>query len=175
MGIAVSEGATVIKRPAEISRDDSHTIDAILHTLEQCEIHGINPEIVVLLQPTSPLRTSSDVDAALELFLHNECDSVISVVEANHPPHWNMVIKGQYLEPLFGEKFFRMRRQELPQTYIPNGAIYISKPDYLKQNGNFFGERTLPYIMPEERSVDIDTEVDLILAEAIIKKGNLST
>jgi CMP-N,N'-diacetyllegionaminic acid synthase len=170
-GIAVLEGATVIKRPYEISRDDSPAIDVILHALEQCENHGIYPEIVVFLQPTSPLRTSSDVDAALELFLHNECDSVISVVEVNHPPHWNMEIKGNYLSPLFGEKLLRKRRQELPQTYIPNGAIYIASTETLKINHSFYCLKTKPYIMAVEKSVDIDSLFDIFFAEALIKWG----
>ena len=171
MGIAVSEGATVIKRPAEISRDDSNTIDAILHALENCTIQGINPDTVVVLQPTSPLRTSSDIDAALELFLHHECDSVISVVEADHPPHWHMVIREQYLEPLLGEKYFRMRRQDLPQTYIPNGAIFIASAKTLKENSTFYCKKVKAFIMAAEKSVDIDNEFDLYFAEELLKRG----
>lgn len=167
--IAKSEGATVIKRPDEISRDDSPTMDVILHALEQCEIQGIHPAIVVLLQPTSPLRTSSDIDAAVELYQQCECDSVISIVEANHPPQWNMVIDGSYLQPLFDQKSFKLRRQDLPKTYLPNGAIYIASVATLIKNHSFDCQKTKPYIMSAEKSIDIDNEFDLYLAETIIK------
>lgn len=169
--VAVSEGANVIMRPAEISNDNSPTMDAILHTLEECEIQGQGPEVVVLLQPTSPLRTSSDIHAALELFIQSGCDSVISVVEANHPPHWNMVIEGSYLQPIFDEKSLKMRRQDLPRTYLPNGAIYIASTETLKLNQSFYCPKMKPYIMAADKSIDIDSEFDLFFTEALIKLG----
>lgn len=166
--VAKSQGATIIKRPAELSRDASPTIDAILHTLDLCELKDINTEIVVLLQPTSPLRTSADIDAALELFMHSECDSVISVVEANHPPHWNMVLEGSYLQPIFDQTSVKMRRQDLPQTYSPNGAIYIASVATLKKNHSFDCPKTKPYIMPHSHSIDIDEPFDFLFAEFLI-------
>lgn len=171
MDIAIGEGAEVIKRPAEISGDNAPTIDAILHTINQCGIKGLKPEIVVLLQPTSPFRTSSDIDAAVDIFLQNECDSVISVVEADHPPSWNMVVEGPYLQPLLDPESLRMRRQDLSKTYSPNGAIYIASVETLERTHSFYTPKTKPYIMPAERSLDIDSEFDLLFAEAIIKQG----
>ena len=168
--VARSQGATIIKRPSEISSDTSPTIDTILNVIEQCENQCMHPEIVILLQPTSPLRTSSDIDAAIELFMHGECDSVISVVEANHPPYWNMVIKGSYLQPIFDEKTLKMRRQDLPQTYFPNGAIYIASVATLKKNHSFDCPKTKPYIMTADKSIDIDNEFDLFLAETLLKR-----
>lgn len=169
--VAKYQGATIIKRPIELARDDSSTMDAILHALEQCEFQDIHPEIVVLLQPTSPLRTSTDIDSALELFMQSKCDSVISVVEASHPPHWNMVLKGSYLKPIFDEKLFKRRRQDLPQTYGPNGAIYIASVATLKNYHSFNCPKTKPYIMADEKSIDIDNEFDLFFAEALMKRG----
>lgn len=168
--VASTEGVTVIKRPAELSSDESPTIDAVLHVIEKCKIEGLNPEIVILLQPTSPFRTSSDINAALEIFLKNECDSVISVVETTHPPYWNMIVDGLYLCPLFDKESLRMRRQDLPKTYLPNGAIYIASAETLKQNKSFYTLKTKPYIMPPERSFDIDSEFDLLLAEAAMNR-----
>ena len=167
--VAKSQCVTIIKRPLEISSDDSPTMDAILHTLEQCEIKKLHSNIIVLLQPTSPLRTSSDIDTALELFMHNECDSVISVIEANHPPYWNMVLEGSYLQPIFDDKLFRMRRQDLPKTYLPNGAIYIAFAKTLKKNLSFNCQRIKPFIMTTENSIDIDCEFDFFLAETLMK------
>ena len=170
--VAKSQGATIIKRPAELSRDDSPTIDAILYTLEQCELQDNYPEIVVLLQPTSPLRTSADIDNALEWFIDNECDSVISVVEAGHPPCWSMIIKGAYLQPIFDEKLLKMRRQDLPKTYFPNGAIYVAATETLKKYRSFYCPKTKPYIMDAHKSIDIDNEFDLFFAEALLKRGS---
>ncbi|OPX96498.1 MAG: N-acylneuraminate cytidylyltransferase [Syntrophorhabdus sp. PtaB.Bin027] len=169
--VAESFGAIAWKRPENISGDDSPTIDTVLHVLEQCNIKENEPEIVVLLQPTSPLRTSSDIDSALELFMKNDCDSVISVVQTDHPPFWNMILEGKYLKSLMGQKYFTMRRQELPVTYIPNGAIFIASTQTLKIQHTFYGQKTIPYIMSTERSIDIDSKFDLYIVEEIMRKG----
>ncbi len=168
--IAISEGVMVIKRPPEISTYESPTIDAIFHVLTKCEELDIHPDIVLLLQPTSPLRTTEDIDAALTTFQQIPCDSLISVSQTPHPPYWDMTINEMYIKPIFDPEFLRKRRQDLPQAYVPNGAIYIASPDQLKRERSFYGERILPYIMPRERSIDIDSELDLILAELIMKK-----
>jgi CMP-N-acetylneuraminic acid synthetase len=113
-----------------------------------------------------------DIDDSITLLGEEEVDSVISVQENEHPPYWSCIIEDRFLKPAFGEQYFRLRRQEIPTTYAPNGAIYIATPEYLKQHRNFYGERTVPFVMPRERSVDIDTEMDFLLAEAIMKKGS---
>ena len=169
MDMALAEDVIMIRRPAELSDDKSPTIDAIFHAIDQCDSKGITPDIIVLLQPTSPFRTSSDIDAAIDIFLHNNCDSVISVVKAEHPPYWNMLIKESYLQPLIDRDNFRKRRQDFPETYIPNGAIYIARTETLKETHSFFTHRIKPYIMPAEKSVDIDTEFDVLLAEIMMK------
>lgn len=171
ISISLADGAQVIRRPPEIAGDNAPTIEAVLHVLDHCDEHDIALKLVVLLQPTSPFRMSSDIDAALNIFLHNDCDSVVSVVETNHPPYWNMVVKGSYLQPLFDQESLRMRRQDLPKTYLPNGAIYIASAEILKQTHSFYTPKTKPYIMPPERSLDIDSEFDLLFAETIMKHG----
>ncbi|MBN2735018.1 MAG: acylneuraminate cytidylyltransferase family protein [Methanomicrobiaceae archaeon] len=168
--VALSEGAKVIIRPAKISGDDSSTIEAIFHAMDEKDISDLNPDVIVLLQPTSPFRTSSDIDAALELFLQNDCDSVISVTESNHSPYWNMLYDGEYLEPLFEKKLVEMRRQDLPKTYLPNGAIYIASIMTLKSTRSFYSPKTKPYFMSAEKSIDIDSEFDLMFAEALMKR-----
>lgn len=168
--IGYSEGISIIRRPPEISSDESPTIETVLHVLKKCGEEDIYPRIVILLQPTSPLRTSEDIDNALSLYQNGDCDSVISVTKTPHPPYWNMIIKDSYLLPIFNQDLLRKRRQDLPVAYMPNGAIYISSPDYLKKNRSFYGERIIPYIMPAERSIDIDSEIDFLLAELIIKR-----
>ena len=171
--VAYSEGIAVIHRPPEYATDSSPTIDAILHALHCCNEKGIHPDVVILLQPTSPLRTTEDIDLALALYQNGDCDSVISVTPTPHPPYWDMIIDSPYLKPIFNPDFLRKRRQDLPMAYMPNGAIYIASPEFLKRERSFYGERTIPYIMPADRSIDIDSEMDLLLVEFIIqRKGN---
>jgi len=166
--ISSKYGAEIVKRPAILTQDNSPTIDAVFHVLESLKIQDEKQTVVVLLQSTSPLRNSLDIDNAIELFLKNECDSVISVCESEHPPFWAYNIDDQYLKPLFENNYLRMRRQDLPKSYMPNGAIYISTVDVLQENKSFNSSRTLPYVMPAIRSVDIDNELDFIVAESII-------
>ena len=166
--ISTKYGAEVIERPAELARDDTPTVDVVLHLLDS--LNHYEPDIIILLQPTSPLRTYEDIDSALVLFINNNCDSVVSVCEIEHTPYWSFKIEDGYLKPIFGEEYLKKRRQELPKVYIPNGAIFITTPDILKKYRSFYCERTVPYIMPIERSVDIDNEIDFLLAEILIKR-----
>ena len=165
-------GAEVVKRPDSLAQDDSPTIDAIFHVIESLKIQNEKLTIVVLLQPTSPLRNSQDIDYAIELFLKSECDSVISVSEYEHSPYWAYKIDDKYLKPLFDNNYLKMRRQDLPKSYMPNGAIYVSTVGVLQERKSFNSSRTLPYVMPAIRSVDIDNELDFIIAESIITMSN---
>jgi len=163
-------GAEIVNRPKELATDTAKTIDVIFHLLDVLKKEKYYPKIVVLLQPTSPLRTFQDIDSAVKLFLNKKCRSVISVFEAEANFWWAMEIKKSYLKPFFTwEKFFA-RSQDLPKVYTPNGAIYISTPEILKKYKSFYiKNEILPYIMPKERSIDIDYEIDFKLAELIIK------
>ena len=155
----------VLPRPKDLAGDWSRTIDVILDVLrrEECEI-------VVCLQPTSPFRTSADIDNALAMFLENKCESVISVYECGQEQTWLLKEKGKYLIPVFGHKYFDSTlSQNLPQMYVPNGAIYIATPATLRKYKSFYTNQTLPYIMPPERSIDIDDKKDWLLAEKLLK------
>lgn len=166
-------GVNIIKRPEELAQDSSPTIDTIFHVLNFLESKNDSFNVVVLLQPTSPLRTADDIDDAIELFLKTECESLISVCEAIHPPFWYSKIEEGYLKPLFEEKYLDMRRQDIPKTYLPNGAMYISTPEILKKYRSFNCPKTTPYIMPIQRSIDIDNEIELITAEILLKSNTL--
>lgn len=168
--IAMKYDVGMINRPTELAKDETPTIDVIFHTLQVLKAGNFEPKIVVLLQPTSPLRNARDIDNALELFMRNDCESVVSVGEAKHSPYWSFKIEDKYLKPIFGEKYLKMRRQELPKVYVPNGAIYISTTETLYKYKSFYCSKTIPYVMPWERSVDIDDEIDFILAELLIKR-----
>lgn len=169
--LSITYRAEVIKRPVELAGDNSATIDVVKHVIEALkEKENYIPEIIVLLQPTSPLRTTEDIDNTIELFEDNDCESVISVCEVKKPLYWNFKIEGGYLEPIFGVQYFKMRRQDIEKTYVPNGAIYISKPRTLYKYKSFYCKRTIPYVMPLERSIDIDEEIDFKLAEFLLRR-----
>ena len=168
--ISKEYGAETIKRPEELAKDDSPTIDAIFHTLTVLKEQNYNPDIIALLQLTSPLRTAKDIDNAIELFLNEDCESVVSVCAVEHSPYWSFKIELKYLKPVFEEKYLKMRRQDLPKIYVPNGAIYIATPENLRKYNSFYCSRTFPYIMPPERSVDIDNEIDFMLAELVMRR-----
>jgi CMP-N-acetylneuraminic acid synthetase len=168
--ISKKYGAEVIKRPKILAIDRAKTIDVIFHLLSVLKKEKYDPDVIVLLQPTSPLRIVKDIDNAIELFLKNKCESIISICESGHSPYWSFKIKSGYLTPILGRKYFKQRRQGLSKSYIPNGAIYISTPKNLFKYKSFYTNKILPYIMPLERSIDIDNETDFKLAELILKK-----
>ena len=163
-------GAKIIDRPQELARDNSTSVDVVLHSLEYLENIGELPDFFVLLQPTSPLRTKEDIGNAIKLFIENECDALISVSQLDHSSMMSFEIKNNFLTPNCDEKFLNKRRQELPNFYCPNGAIYITTPDSLRKNNTFIPKNTIPYIMPKERSVDLDTEFDFKLIEYLLNK-----
>lgn len=162
-------GAEVIKRPEELAKDDTPTINVILDVLGTFKTDDFETEVIVLLQPTSPLRNVHDIDNAIEVYLKNDCESVVSVCEAEHSLYWSFKIEDIYLKPIFNARYLKMRRQELPKVYIPNGAVFVSTPEKLRKHNSFYCPKTIPYIMLHERSVDIDNEIDFILAELLMR------
>ena len=163
-------GAEVIERPEELAKDDSPTIDAIFYTLEVLKTGNYEPDITILLQPTSPLRNAEDIDSAIVLFLDADCESVVSVCEFEHSPYWCFEIEEGYLKSLFGDEYLRRRKQDLEKVYMPTGSMYISTPENMRKYKSFYCPRTTPYIMPPERSIDIDNEIDFMLAELVMQK-----
>jgi len=170
--ISKNAGAEIITRPDELASDNANSIDVIIHSLNVLEVKGYVPDMVILLQPTSPCRTYEDIDTAIDLFNSADASSVVSVCEMNHSPFWSFTIENDNLIPIFGEKYLNKRRQELPGAFMPNGAIYISTPGFLYKTKDFFSGKVIPYIMPQIRSIDIDTEFDLLLAEKCLKEQN---
>jgi CMP-N,N'-diacetyllegionaminic acid synthase len=170
--ISKKYGAEIAARPKNLATDKSKFIDAIFYHLKEFKKENLFPEVIILLQPTSPLRTLNDLNEAIELFLKNEGESVASVSEPEHPLQWSFQKKGKYLKPIFGWKYFKgINRQDVEKIYFPNGAIFISTPKALYINKSFYSKKTLPYVMPAERSVDIDNMVDFLIAESAIKNN----
>lgn len=167
--ISKKYGAEVMERPKRLASDTVHTNDVYLYVLEVLRRQGYKPDILVILHPTSPLRTEKDIDEAIKIFSGNKTDSLVGVCAAEHPPYWSFKMENKYLEPLFGRNNFLKRSQDLPQTYVINGAIYISTVADFKKYKTFYLRKIMPYVMPGEKSIDIDTEIDFKLTELLIK------
>lgn len=173
--IARQEGAEVLMRPADIAGDESPVIEAVRHALEEIERKdGFTADAMVLLQPTSPFRTGADIDAAIALFRSNDATPVCSVYrcEDNHPARMYEVQDG-HLRSLFPE-LAAVRRQDLPPIYHRNGAIYVFGKREVAM-GRIIVEDMIPYVMPFESSVNIDTELDLLLMKAIVERAHEDT
>lgn len=151
---------TPFLRPAELASDTSRSIDAILHAVRWLQERGEDYEIVTLLQPTQPLRTAEDIDGALEKYMAEGMHPLISLTEAEESPVLMRTIdaKGRLEKVL--DMDCSIRRQDMKRYYIIDGSIYIHSVKELNESTNF-GDNVVPYIMPKERSVDIDEYQDL--------------
>lgn len=171
-GVAQSYGAEVpFLRPAVLARDDSSHISVAMHALEMLH-EGIDMENdwLLLLQPTSPCRVAEDIDNAVAIARKHAADAVIGVSEVeNHPFLTKRIREDGSIESFVKTDIPYLRRQDLPQAYGINGAIYLNRCKSLMTEKTFTPMRTFPYIMPPERSLDVDTEWDFYLAELILK------
>lgn len=165
--VAKEFGAEVpFKRPAELAQDDTPGIEPVLHALE----HFLEYDYVVLLQPTSPLRNVEDIDGAIILCDKEKASSCVSVTESSKSPFWMFNIDvGGVLTPLFEGKEIPYQRQQSPKVFELNGAVYVSTRESLLLNKSFFINSTRSYIMPNDRSKDIDSMEDLLLCELLLK------
>lgn len=156
-------------RPLELAGDASPSIGLILHALESLQE---TYDYVVLLQPTSPLRSSGDIDACLSLCISQRAPFCVSVSRACQHPVWmhHIDAKGR-LVPLLPEADTINQRQQLPPLYVENGALYAAHIERLLEVKGFFTEDTLAYEMPPERSLDIDDELDFLYCALLIKGG----
>lgn len=168
--ISKGNNAEVIERPDELASDDSSSIDVILHVLDYLENKGELPDLFVLLQPTSPLRTSEDIEASINSFLESDCDSLVSVCELDHRSLLNFSLEDGFLVQNNNEALFNSRRQDIPTHYSLNGAIYITTPEFIRKNRSFYSDKTVPHVMSKEKSIDIDTPFDFRLAEFILNE-----
>lgn len=146
-------------RPAQLAADETCSVDVVHDLL----VHFSNYDYVTLLQPTSPLRTVEDIDRALELRLATKANSVVSVTKTTEHPAWMYHLHQDGLTPVLNHS--ATRRQDLPNVYQLNGAIYIAQVDWFMQHGTFMDEFTLPFEMPAKRSIDIDEFEDWVIAD----------
>ena len=157
-------------RPKELSEDNSKSIDNFIYTIDKLNESEKRIDSFIVLQPTSPLRKSKHIDEAISLFHKKNALSVVSVVESQIPLNWHKkILDSGVLVDYFKNCVNNQNRQEGEKLFLPNGAIYIFDFLTLKNNYNYYNEKTYPYIMNEIDSLDIDTLMDFKLAELLIK------
>ena len=171
--IAKDFGAEVpFMRPDSLASDKSMVIDTYFNVVDQISKQNSKPvESFLALLPTTPLRTSNDIDRAIKIFNHKKANSVISVNESSKPLYWHRRITKDGKLKSFLPKFDAVKnRQEFEKTYLPNGAIYVFLTEALRSTREYYSNKTYPYIMPIEKSIDIDNETDFEIAEYLLKK-----
>lgn len=164
--------ATPRPRPADLASDGARTIDTLRNLVEENVLS--RDDCILLLQPTTPLRTLENLESACELLSAHwdSADAVISVSAVDGPhPYKAQTIREGRLGPLINGQDCSVPRQSLPAAYFPNGAFYLAKIGVLMEEDTFLPKRSLPLIMPSIASINLDGPLDLLLLEAVVGKG----
>ena len=163
--LSIQYGAQVpFLRPRDLALDETPGLSVLMHAIDQ--LQGL--DAVLLLQPTSPLRSVADIDACIDIMVNSSVPSVVSVVESRAHPSWMYKLGGSNsLMPV--EKDSVHRRQDLPPVFLLNGAIYLSDIAWIRSGSKLIGGESIGYVMPPERSVDIDDMLDWRIAEMLLK------
>lgn len=167
--VAKSLGCEVpFTRPSDLATDTATSIDVVLHAIS--ELPGF--DYVVLLQPTSPLRTAADIDSAFSLMNSKRAPGCVSVCESDQSPYWMFEIIGDSkLCSVLPLPPGITRRQDLPVSYVLNGAIYIANIQWLRETRSFSADGSVAYVMSKDRSLDIDTLEDFKKFRAAVLKN----
>lgn len=163
-GVARHFGCSVpFIRPAPLAEDDSSAIDVILHAIKNI---GTKCDYIVLLQATSPLREAEDIDSCIETCITQDAPAALTITRSPKPSEWmyKLTSEGKLVPAINNSRNPPKRRQETHATFMLNGAVYVAKWNWLKQNKTFISTQTVGSIMPRERSVDIDDTTDLSIA-----------
>lgn len=161
-------------RPSELASDTASTIDVIFHAIDWFKKHeDYRPKYILLLQPTSPLRTVEDIERVIQTLKDKNARAVVSICETDHHPWWsNTLPENGNMKDFLRPEILNKRRQDLLVFYRLNGAMYLADTDYLHECNGFFGPDTFAYKMPKNRSVDIDSDVDFKLAVLLLEEKN---
>ena len=170
--IAMKCGAEVpFLRTPDTSGDVSGTWDVVREVLKRYEAEGKKFDYVALLQPTSPLRTAEDIKGAFDLLHKKKARNIVSVTETAHPIQWCFPLGQDLSLKEYAENpYHTMRRQDLPKSFQENGAIYLVEANRIMEDDyDLYLDECFAYIMPRERSIDIDEEIDLIVLKGILE------
>ncbi|MDP2849425.1 MAG: acylneuraminate cytidylyltransferase family protein [Humidesulfovibrio sp.] len=171
LAVARSHGAeTPFVRPAELARDDTPGVDPVLHAVE-----ALKPEAydyVVLLQPTSPLRTVEDIDGCIAACLDGGHPCVLTVTQPEKSPYFmfTMAEDGR-MSPVIAQESYHTRRQDLPRVFAPNGAVYVADCQWLARTRSYLTPETRGFEMPRDRSQDVDDLLDFDICELLLRRA----
>lgn len=158
-------------RPAELARDDTPTIPVLQDVVRRLERAGEFYDAIFTLQPTNPLRRAEDIDGAIDLLARTGADSVISFSEVGerHPARMKYIDEhGRVTDPPFAEEFEGKPRQQLSKLYLRDGSVYLTRRSVLMEGNSLKGADCRAWIIPEERSRNIDTPLDMLIVEQIL-------
>lgn len=163
-------GASVpFLRSEELSNDTASSWDVVRDLVVWYEQKGESFDTVTLLQPTSPLRNSEHINEGYDLFKEMNAELVVGVTEVDHSPVWmNTLSKDKSMHGFLNNEYSKLPRQSLPDFYRINGALYIISVKHLFNSDEFYSEKSYAYVMDQYSSVDIDTEMDFLMAEVLI-------
>lgn len=171
MEIAVHAGAEVpYLRPPELSTDTATTNDVITDVVDWLEQKGVEITTVMILQPTSPLRTEKDIEQAFELMYEKKAEAIVSVCKVEHPIQYCNILPDDLSLNNFIDLENIKRSQDLPAFYRINGAIYLFNRSYVSNISKIYSEGTYAYIMNNSNSIDIDEQIDFDFAEILMSK-----
>lgn len=161
LSICEKWGSETITRPVELAGDNTPGVNVVLHALQIYNDY----DYVVLLQPTSPLRRSKDIDGAIEFCVNSSASFCVSVCESDKNPYWMFTKNSDNSLSKIVPGKIPGRRQDIPKIYILNGAIYVTEVTWIKTNKAYNYEDAIAYEIPVEYSIDIDTEQDFSFLE----------
>ena len=163
-------------RPPELASDTASSSDVVEHAIDFLAATGRTFDIVVLLEPTSPLRESSDIDEAVARLVESGAGSIVSVcrAETTHPAFMYRLDAGAYLRPFLARQPDGLRRQELESVYFLDGTIYASHINVLRDRRSFYHDDTIAHEVPKWKSIEIDDMEDFIMVEAIVRHKGLA-
>lgn len=157
-----------LKRPPELATDTAQVKHVSRHVLEYFIARGLAYSEFAILLPTNPLRTAEDIKAAYEIFQREEANYVMSLVPYSHPPQRAVLVQDGYVKPYFGLQYMK-QAQLLDTLYRHDGSIIFAKSEAFLKEGELYGTKVVPYFIPVERSVDIDSPMDLAWAEFLMQ------
>lgn len=168
--IAGQYGAEVQMRPEDLAQDDSSIVSVIQYVLDKCQRDNYHTDLVVLLQPTSPIRRAQDVDSVITLFADESIDGVISVVRMDdvHPARMYTLTEELRMVPFMKDHEYT-RRQDLQPVYYRNGCIYAVRTSAFGKYNSVMVDNKKAYVMPFQWLLNIDHERDMILADSLVK------
>jgi N-acylneuraminate cytidylyltransferase/CMP-N,N'-diacetyllegionaminic acid synthase len=161
-------------RPQELSGDTASSMDVILHTIDTLEKQNKSFDIVIMVEPTSPLREPIDIDNSIEMLVETyNAESVVGIceVEGAHPD-FLVELKNNFLVPYVNKDFTVKRRQDIMPMFFFEGTVYTSFVNSIKKRKNFYHEKTLGYVVPKWKSYEVDDISDFVIIEAILKARN---